>query len=72
MTKDPIARALDIVLARWNPHDLVGVTLKLAGARCPVRVTGYSPRGRNLRYCIPGNESVTGWMNTRQFVEKLP
>jgi len=64
--------AVDVVLAHWNPHDLVGMTFKLAGAVCPVRVTGYSPHGRNLRYCAAGDATTVGWMNTREFVRKLP
>lgn len=71
MIKDPIARAMAIVLARWNPQALTGEQHKLAGARCPVVITGYSPQGRNIHFATPGDQH-RGWMNAREFVRRLP
>lgn len=71
MSRDPIARAIDIVLARWNPQGLAGAELKLAGARCPVIITGYSPHGRNVHFKTPADQH-RGWMNAREFVRRLP
>ena len=57
VSRDPIARALAVVLARWHALE----PGEIAFFRGYVRITHYSPCRRNVHFELPDDPTRKGW-----------